>query len=604
VSVGDQTTSKFGWKTSPQIWNDDAVYWDVLTGWKAMQYPPLHPRQGQPVSLSFAIEYEKPPARDPKWSQPPDVKYGRDVPSAYSDKNPMNYYYILDDFRCDGRPITGARWWGSYIGWMANTPPGSGPIAPPAGERPERFWLDWQSNIPAGVGTNYPRPSMNFLGSTCLPLLPWGTTYAPTGTILEQYYTSIAQVAGSTTNWEHEFVYDATLPCDWNEKEGTTYWFAVQAACTTPTLDHVWGWATTSPRHHWNGDAVEENFSNPYNWDELRYSRWPGHPYGTSSVDLAFVLYSDVVGRRARKWWQLPDMVYGLDMESFTNAAKQGPSIIRADDFSSDGRRITDIHWWGSYPGWRKDSSHYTQENPPPSPEGDRIQPAAFRLTWYAGGPIPGPILTNIVVPVAVCHETFYGTVVQDWPAGSGVTNYEHEFQYYVDLLDEDLRPLGVGPWLEEKGVPYWLSIQAVFTNDPVYEWGWKITQPLSMSPSLTSTDGGGMWQMQTLPADHPRGSVPYDLAFELTTDAAGANPWYQPIVISNLARLAASNYLVESVGDCGAGTQYLQACGNLYVTNWTDVDTNALPWPPPFRNPWYPPASAQTGRFFRVIQK
>jgi len=41
-------------------------------------------------------------------------------------------------------------------------------------------------------------------------------------------------------------------------------------------------------------------------------------------------------------------------MASFAPQGHEGTPLwpIRADDLVSNRRRITDIHWWGSYIGW------------------------------------------------------------------------------------------------------------------------------------------------------------------------------------------------------------------------------------------------------------
>ncbi|NCC53604.1 MAG: hypothetical protein EOM20_20675, partial [Spartobacteria bacterium] len=56
----------------------------------------------------------------PKWIQPPDCDAGLDMASAYSfsgDTLPV----VADDWWCDGRPVSGIKWWGSYIGYATNT---------------------------------------------------------------------------------------------------------------------------------------------------------------------------------------------------------------------------------------------------------------------------------------------------------------------------------------------------------------------------------------------------------------------------------------------------------------------------------------------------
>lgn len=46
----------FGWKTSSQHWNDDAVWADSHQGpWNELRYPPGHPAEGQSIDLAFAV---------------------------------------------------------------------------------------------------------------------------------------------------------------------------------------------------------------------------------------------------------------------------------------------------------------------------------------------------------------------------------------------------------------------------------------------------------------------------------------------------------------------------------------------------------------------
>jgi len=49
----------FGWKTSLDHWNDDAVYWDDIAGADALpnelRYPMGHPFEGESIDLAFVI---------------------------------------------------------------------------------------------------------------------------------------------------------------------------------------------------------------------------------------------------------------------------------------------------------------------------------------------------------------------------------------------------------------------------------------------------------------------------------------------------------------------------------------------------------------------
>jgi hypothetical protein len=59
VSVPGVAEPLFGWKTSYQHWNDDAVWGDSPTSpWQELVYPQGHPFAGQSMDLAFAITPE------------------------------------------------------------------------------------------------------------------------------------------------------------------------------------------------------------------------------------------------------------------------------------------------------------------------------------------------------------------------------------------------------------------------------------------------------------------------------------------------------------------------------------------------------------------
>jgi hypothetical protein len=52
--------AQFGWKTSTEHFNDNAVYYDqTLSQWRPMSYPELHPQMGKPVDMAFSITNKK-----------------------------------------------------------------------------------------------------------------------------------------------------------------------------------------------------------------------------------------------------------------------------------------------------------------------------------------------------------------------------------------------------------------------------------------------------------------------------------------------------------------------------------------------------------------
>jgi hypothetical protein len=587
------------------------------------------------------IQQPFPPPLSAKWRQPPDCTYGLNLASwaatglQYAAASPV----VADDWRCDGRPIDAIRWWGSYILY-------DGPTNALQVPRPDAFRLSWYLDYPTNAqGWTFSRPGP-LLKQTTAPLLPYQTALTATGTVSEFYACTVPldflgpAFAGKS---EHTFEYNVVLGDPWLEKNtlartntppymtpcsSNVYWLAVEALYNSPPegVTNAWGWDTTVPRFNWNDDAVmRTNFPGgaPSSWKDLTYiprtAPWQtatAHPWMSNSVNMAFELLSDVVGRRDVKWSQLPNMTLGTDMPSwrwlYPNPASTNQAL-RADDFISDGRRITDIHWWGSYIGWQ--SYVYTNEFggglPPPL---GANRPLGFELSWHAhGANAPGAALTNVFVPIDRCHEAYYCTLSQ---LGSPYM-YEHEYQYYVDLLDAEL---DTDPWCEQAGTQYWLNVQAVFTNtfipappgeggrdSPHEGWGWKISgisPGLRLCPSVVSNlfPPSPSWHVSLLPAWHPMWAKSHDLAFELTTDKPNTNA---TIVITSFQRDTNALATTVSLGTAGAGWQYLQSCTNS-LTNavWVDVETNAVPFPPPWTNIWLRPGAAFSNEFFRVIEQ
>lgn len=527
----------------------------------------------------------------------------------------MPHFKIADDWLCDGRPVNAITWWGSYIGWMEDVP--DGPVTPPT-NRPAGFRLTWYTDIPAGVEKEYSMPGHE-LTNVYVSLASYQQTNVQPGVASEVYQCTSELDFIAPGVVEHEYRYHLTLEEPWLEKEGNVYWLGIEAdySGVTPPSSNEWGWKTSPPEENWNDDAVTWEFDAP-EWMELYYP--PGvppwntmditnHPYEGLSVNMAFVLHTDVCPRRAKKWAQPPDMVNGTDMWSWRRENEPGQYQLRADDFVSDGRRISDIHWWGSYSNWMVDTDG-SQTNPVAPPPAGQLRPLGFDLSWHKhseGDCMPGQLITNIFVPYKYCHEMYFGTVFQYWDEG----RFEHEYQYYVDLLNTNVAP---GAWYEEEGEHYWLNIQAVFTNSFFPEpetnshggWGWKITPEINLCESVVSTNQGGSWAPDVLPQGHPHEYAPFDLAFELTTDEAGTNQWYMRPVITNLWGDTNDWMILRSVGDLGSGVQVLQGTTNMIYTNWVDIMTNILPVPPPYTNAWQwsNRAPDEDCYFLRILQK
>lgn len=603
----------FGWKTSTNSWNDDAVFSFDGGPWQELRYPPQHPYAGHSIDLAFVIEglqeipEELPEC--PKWLQPPDCDIGLDVESWMLEEGMVGTPIVADDWLCDGRPITAIRWWGSYLGWQANNP---NPEPPPFASRPLGFLLKWYLNNPSNqwgfsepatiILTNFYR--LAAFGSQT-PGMVWENT---------QCVSHLDIIQPGLV--EHEYVYYVRLTNEWNEKEGNVYWLSIQAVYLAVPEYH-WGWKTTPVPWNWNDDAVFQ-VGMPI-WTNMRYPppgwEWvTNHPYAGESVNMSFELLTDICPARCKKWQQPPDMVTGINAPSWTvNDTNFVGAPLRADDFVSDGRPITDIHWWGSYIGWES-TVPGGPTNPVPPPTGVN-GPMGFVLSWHVSDPLagcaPGADLGRVFISISNCHETYYGTVFQYWRIPP---RFEHEYQYYVDFLDPDL---DLDPCFETNGVRYWIDIQAVFSTNflmqpggaPHQGWGWKITPSTNLCPSAVTWAFNPAWtnevlgQLDTL---HPRSNEYFDLSFELTTTEIGTNTNnVVNVVFTNMARSAwpGNPLLMLSTGYCGCGKQVLQASASLGgdgpPQNWVDIQTNLAPRQ---QNLWTAARDA-TQKFYRVIQ-
>ena len=592
----------------------------------------------------------------PKWLQEPDCDYGVDMPtyaiSLDQGIDPDPIWVVADDWMCDGRPITAVRWWGSYPGWELPEPP----LTQSQG-RPQGFRLRWWTDLPVDAPGNergYSMP-LGLITNVFVPLGDYQQSEMVPGVVAESYYCTVSNKA-TLPPFEHEYEYAVELPEPWNEKADNIYWLSIEAVYDGQVYDPgpggpEWGWKTSWETNLfddaviWAGqyDPVPtwyEMFWPEYPWPflfvpatetEFNYQVFISPPFeGRPSVGMAFELLTDICPRRTAKWSRMPDMVEGTDMWSWFVAGEQQPAsrFLRADDFISDGRPISDIHWWGSYSNWWwwVEGSE-TNPVPPPGTGPGHLRPLGFRLSWHEHSEqppcgLPGNLITNIFVPIDECHESFYGTVHQAWvvPASTGAgpqrvdEYFEHEYQYYVDLLDVD------APWPEREGGHYWLNIEAEFEAgfNPTAEqfmhggWGWKIaeiqTDPTCPPAVFDRASGGWLPDPTGLPPGHPRKAdmleYEYDLAFELTTHIPDTNA-PSPIVITNvIASAGATTHRVLSVGTTHAGVQYLRKSTNLTTNVWVDVMSKAAPHPFPLTNTWIRAGAAESNVFYRVEER
>ena len=538
---------------------------------------------------------EAPVPKCSKWLQPPDRDFGLDLPTfIIADGEMTNQIYRLaDDWWCDGRPITAIRWWGSYLENDSPERPQGAPVA---------FVLRWYTNVPSNSTVLFGHPGV-VIKEVTANLAPEGMHPVPPGIVEESPYWPVVK----PPDMEFEFEYYLELEDPWVEKENNIYWLNIEAVYNAPPGENIWGWATSSDYDKLSDAVVWEGGMFPDTWAELMWPVYPWMSFFTGyepflfehelSLDLAFEMLTDVCQGRCKKWEQPPDMLDGVDKDSWRRKDESSNFILRADDFISDGRPISDVHWWGSYMGWMGNVVG-SVTNPIPWPTNANSRLLGFDLSWHLDEVcLPGTLLTNIFVDIDDCYEVFYGTI----------TNldgtYEQEYQYYVDLA-------GVSePWYELAGTHYWINIQAVLPvgfqplEDPHRGWGW-VTTPQVDKCSSAKSHNGTIW-VPGHEGDEP--PFEFDLAFELTTTEIPAtnSPWYKPVRFNDMgldSSGATSGWLV-STGGTVCGIQVLQEATNLLDTpvNWYDITTNTMPNPLPYtwHNMWN-----QDILFYRIMQR
>ncbi|MBN1796579.1 MAG: hypothetical protein JW804_07895 [Sedimentisphaerales bacterium] len=383
---------KFGWKTSEEHWNDDAVHASNFSppyAWQELRYPVGvgHPYEGDSVDMAFVITTDTNQPDEPgpiiKWEQKPDLtETGIDVNAT----EPM---LLADDFNCNTTgDITKIVVWGS---WLNDELPEGDPNL-------VRFTLSIHNDMPVGDPCNpdqwsKPRDTL------------WYKVFDPGMFTAEIEREQIEEgwmdppinyiFPADTVCWKYTFTIDRneTFEQLGTPNEPIIYWLDVQAKPFAPYAK--FGWKTSI--NHWNDDAVWGMGIEPYPgpWMELRYP--PTHQLYPDSIDLAFAIYTDTNEPNEpedyskplmahTKWSQPPietdpdsevpsycgwdELSYKLDQQNW---------IMVADDFRCLGTMpVTSIHWWGSFLDW--------EGNEPPLPE-----PNAWQIGFWSNIPDPNP---------------------------------------------------------------------------------------------------------------------------------------------------------------------------------------------------------------------
>ena len=210
--------TRFGWKTSADHWNDDAVWrteiMPISRPWEELRYPQRHPLEGESVDLAFEITSE---------TQKEQLQIRR---------------LVADDWLCTRiTPVTAVVWWGSYIGYQyeaCQCPE----MTPPA--KPDYFLLSIWTDVPKSTDVRYSHPGekvWEYKASDYDEVLV-GYDKHPEYTILIYPPPPIRR--------EPVFRYSVRLPQEeWfcQKDVNSVYWLSIVAVYKNPQeARYPWGW--------------------------------------------------------------------------------------------------------------------------------------------------------------------------------------------------------------------------------------------------------------------------------------------------------------------------------------------------------------------------
>jgi hypothetical protein len=369
----------FGWKTSTNHWNDDAVYGHLTaTGvpigdWKELIDPRVVAAH---ISLDMAFLINNgPPGPDcdptvrPKWIQLPNITdTGLDVLANYTN-------VLGDDFLCRVTgPINGITVWGS---WLTDK------VDPNV-----RFQLSLWTDVPTNAANTFSHPGELLCSTLFSPPNAVGTSLQRYKVALDQanlresfYDPNIPGTAGIIGNdtqlWRYDFY--PFYPGCWFQQGGTattagglgrTYWLALTALVSDQST-YRFGWKTST--NHWNDDGVFGHYDSTGNplkdWKDLH------DPRTGQSLDLSFALRA------------FPITGINKDLRNNTGAAATGIQIVLS------GTHVITWHYDDS-PAWPSFSEAYVAGNTVLTWTGKTVAPGALtHVGFEMGGSGAPPII-------------------------------------------------------------------------------------------------------------------------------------------------------------------------------------------------------------------
>jgi hypothetical protein len=225
--------TRFGWKTSVDHWNDDAVWrteiMPISRPWGELRYPQRHPLEGESVDLAFEITSE---------TQKEQLDIRR---------------LVADDWLCTRiTPVTAVVWWGSYIGYRYQACQCQ-QMAPPA--KPDYFLLSIWTDVPTSADVPYSRP-----GEKVWEYKAYDYDEVLVGYDKHPEYTILIYPPPPVRR-EPVFRYSVQLPqekwfCQKNVND--VYWLSIVAVYKDPQeVRYPWGW-TNHKCTTWNPPGLAE----------------------------------------------------------------------------------------------------------------------------------------------------------------------------------------------------------------------------------------------------------------------------------------------------------------------------------------------------------
>ena len=237
VHAPGSVATRFGWKTSLDHWNDDAVWVEADepyggSAWQELTYPKGHSLSPQSMDLAFAIET----------TEKSGTGTGTGTGTTF-------HRVVADDWRCTGdMPVTGLVWWGSYIGY------GYLPCEcqqMPAPKKPDYFLLSIWTDVPNVGSKNSSLPGEKI----------WEYRADEFDEVMVGFDKHPEPGDQDMAGFEPVYRYTVRLPEeDWfcQEKGNNVYWLSVVAVYEDgKSVVYPWGW-TNHESVSWQGDPGQE----------------------------------------------------------------------------------------------------------------------------------------------------------------------------------------------------------------------------------------------------------------------------------------------------------------------------------------------------------